>query len=93
MKGGGGRGGRVVTIIGRLVVVGHLGSFEPGKQTTGGLTGGGRVVGGVGGGGHPGKSAPGKQGLWVNCGGHLGSSGLKLQLGMLTGGLVVVGHL
>jgi hypothetical protein len=53
VKGGGGREGGVVTTIGRLVVVGHLGSLEPGKQTTGGLTGtGGRVVGG--GGGHPG---------------------------------------
>ena len=52
MEGEGGRGGRVVTTIGRLVVVGHLGSLEPGKQTTGGLTGDGTVD--DGGGGHPG---------------------------------------
>jgi hypothetical protein len=53
VKGGGGRGGRVVTTRGRLVVVGHLGSLEPGKQTTG-VTGGASVVDGGGGGGHPG---------------------------------------
>jgi hypothetical protein len=53
VKGGGGREGRVVTTIGRLVVVGHLGSLEPGKQTTG-VTGGASVVFGGGGGGQPG---------------------------------------
>lgn len=90
MNGGGGRGGSVVTTGGRLVVVGHLASLEPGKQTTGGLITGGGVVRG---GGHSGYEAPGKHGLWVNSGGHLGSSGLRMQLGILTGGLAVVGHL
>lgn len=53
----------MVTTIGRLVVVGHLGSLEPGKQIAGGLMVGSSVGGG---GGQPGKLAPGKQGLGVN---------------------------
>lgn len=77
-----------MTTIGRLVVVGHLGSSDPGKQITGGLIVGVSVGGGVG---QPGKLTPGKQGLGVNCG-HLGSSGLWLQLGIVMGGLVF-GHL
>lgn len=63
MAGRGGRGGRVVITAGRLVVVGHLASLEPGKQTTGGLITGEEVVTG---GGHPGYEAPGKHGLCVN---------------------------